>query len=95
MAALPVASRLIRDWCKASDTQEQELAASLGINKGQMSGYLNGRRCPSLSRALEFEQVTGVPAQAWDFVEEPGDPVDLDLRRLSKAGVAFWASIAT
>ena len=93
MAELPVATRLIRQWCADNGTQEQELAELIGISKGQMSGYMNGHRRPSLLRAFDFESVTKVPAQTWALYEDPEDPIDLDLGRLSKASARFWGSV--
>jgi len=90
----PVAARLVREWCRRNNVPYCELAASLGISKAQLSGYLNQHRCPGVRRACEIEALTGVPVQAWSVYEDPQTPAKYPFRSLTRAAKTFWAAVS-
>jgi transcriptional regulator with XRE-family HTH domain len=61
----PVKER-VRDYLRANDMTQEQLAEQVGVVPGHLSDILNGKT-PSLPVAVRLENLTGIPAR--DFAE--------------------------
>jgi transcriptional regulator with XRE-family HTH domain len=65
------APQLLKDWLHRRGLNQQEGCEELGIRPEEMSMFVNGRRRPSLEKAVKIERLTGIPASSW--VSSPRD----------------------
>ena len=59
------APQLLRDWIRRREYTQNEAAEFLGFMPEELSMYLNGRRRPTLEKAVTIERLAGIPASAW------------------------------
>ncbi len=64
MNNLPANERLLQ-WLGRTKQTQTDLADSLGVTQGQVSGIITGRRKPSLDLATKIERIAGIPASSW------------------------------
>ncbi len=69
MNNLPANERLLQ-WLGRTRQTQYELAESIGVSQGYVSGIITGRHKPSLDIAAKIERVAGIPASAWATASE-------------------------
>ena len=57
--------RLLRDFLRIEGIKPTALARAAGVDQGQFSRILSGRRSAGLSVATRIEGVTKIPASLW------------------------------
>lgn len=58
----------LRDWVKRrfpGDSPQRDAAVHFGWTEKYISLLVNGRQSPALVNAVQIEQVTGIPVEAW------------------------------
>ncbi|MDP9766109.1 helix-turn-helix transcriptional regulator [Deinococcus enclensis] len=66
--------RTLAQWREESGKTVQEMADALGVTRGHMGDYLQGRAEPSVTRGLKMAAFLGVPAEAILWTEKPKVP---------------------
>lgn len=57
---------LLQEWFDREGRKKGWLADQLKIDRASLSQWMSGARKPHPARREKVEQITGVPADAWD-----------------------------
>lgn len=67
----------LAQWLERSKLNQREAAVLLGMHYTHLNQILSGRRTPGLANAVQIEQKTGIPAEAW-LASEVGASTETD-----------------
>lgn len=75
IAILMHAGKLLRQWRDARGLNQSDAADALGLSQAALSDYENGRKSPSVDRALRIAELTegAVPVESWRKPDESGE----------------------
>lgn len=60
---------MLVSFLKSREITQKDFAEQIGVTPGYLSALLSGKKTPSLTVAVQIEQVTGGDVPAWSWID--------------------------